>query len=301
MKLVTFDKGRIGIVDGERVIDVSDLAGAVPGAWPPVGMVRLIAEWAERGSTLLDALANREGRPLGEVRLETPVQWPNKVIAFPANYHAHIDEMKHGNGSGVISTYKASGQGFFLKANSSLSGPADDIVLPPLAGRQIHHECELGIIVGKRGRGVTRAESRDYVFGFTCLLDMVVRGKEERVMRKSFDTFCPTGPWITTADEIADFGNIEMRLLVNGEERQSASTRNLIVDIPEMIAMSSAVMTLEPGDIIASGTPAGVGPVGDGDVLEIVIDGVGSMKLRVRQGELGDHPVWDEAKAGLAV
>ncbi|BCQ26220.1 fumarylacetoacetate hydrolase family protein [Caballeronia sp. NK8] len=301
MKLVTFDQGRIGIVAGERVIDVTDLAAAQPGAWPPVGMVRLIAEWQQRGGALRDALANRKAQPLADVRLEAPVQWPNKVIAFPANYHAHIDEMKHGTGSGVISTFKASGQGFFLKASSSLSGPADDIVLPPLAGREIHHECELGIVIGKRGRGATRAEARDYVFGFTCLLDMVVRGKEERVMRKSFDTFCPTGPWIVTADEIADFDAITMRLYVNGEERQRASTRDLIVDIPEMIAMSSAVMTLEPGDIIASGTPAGVGPVVDGDVLDIVIDGIGSMTLRVRQGELGAHPVWDEAKAGLAV
>ncbi|KXV04131.1 fumarylacetoacetate hydrolase [Caballeronia megalochromosomata] len=301
MKLVTFDQGRIGIVDGERVIDVTDLAGAQPGAWPPVGMVRLIADWKQRGDALRDALAKRDGKPLADVRLEAPVQWPNKIIAFPANYHAHIDEMKHGTSSGVISTFKASGQGFFLKAGSSLSGPADDIVLPPLAGREIHHECELGIVIGKRGRGATRAEARDYVFGFTCLLDMVVRGKEERVMRKSFDTFCPTGPWIITADEIADFDSITMRLLVNGEERQRASTRDLIVDIPEMIAMSSAVMTLEPGDIIASGTPAGVGPVVDGDVLDIVIDGIGSMTLRARQGELGAHSVWDEAKAGLAV
>ena len=120
-------------------------------------------------------------------------------------------------------------------------------------------------------------------------------------MRKSYDTFCPTGPWITTADEIVDFDNIEMRLRVNGEERQSASTRNLIVNIPDMIAMSSAVMTLQPGDIIASGTPAGVGPVEEGDVIEIEIDGVGSMRLPVTRGTVGDHPVWDKEKAGLAV
>jgi 2-keto-4-pentenoate hydratase/2-oxohepta-3-ene-1,7-dioic acid hydratase in catechol pathway len=209
--------------------------------------------------------------------------------------------MKHGAGSGLISTSRASGQGFFLKANSSLSGPADGIVLPPLDGREIHHECELGIIVGKRGRGIAREDFREYVFGFTCLLDMVVRGKEERVMRKSYDTFCPTGPWITTADEIADFDAISMRLLVNGEERQSAATRDLIVDIADMLAMASAVMTLEPGDIIATGTPAGVGPVSEGDVLEIVIDGVGSMKLPVTRGTIGDHPVWNADKASLAV
>lgn len=301
MKLVTFDNGRIGVVSDGRLVDVSDLAAVVPGAWPPVGMVRFIAEFPALRPALADALRTRTSVALEEVRLEAPVQWPNKVIAFPANYHAHIEEMKHGAGSGVISAYKASGQGFFLKANSSLSGPADGIVLPPLDGREIHHECELGIIVGKRGRGIAREDFRDYVFGFTCLLDMVVRGKEERVMRKSYDTFCPTGPWITTADEIEDFNNIGMRLLVNGEERQSAVTRDLIVDIPDMLAMASAVMTLEPGDIIATGTPAGVGPVSEGDVLEIVIDGVGSMKLPVTRGTIGDHPVWNADKASLAV
>jgi 2-keto-4-pentenoate hydratase/2-oxohepta-3-ene-1,7-dioic acid hydratase in catechol pathway len=301
MKLVTFDNGRIGVVSDGRLVDVSDLAAVVPGAWPPVGMVRFIAEFPALRPALADALRTRTSVALEEVRLEAPVQWPNKVIAFPANYHAHIEEMKHGAGSGVISTYKASGQGFFLKANSSLSGPADGIVLPPLDGREIHHECELGIIVGKRGRGIAREDFRDYVFGFTCLLDMVVRGKEERVMRKSYDTFCPIGPWITTADEIEDFNNIGMRLLVNGEERQSAVTRDLIVDIPDMLAMASAVMTLEPGDIIATGTPAGVGPVSEGDVLEIVIDGVGSMKLPVTRGTIGDHPVWNADKASLAV
>jgi 2-keto-4-pentenoate hydratase/2-oxohepta-3-ene-1,7-dioic acid hydratase in catechol pathway len=301
MKLVTFDNGRIGVVSDGRLVDVSDLAAVVPGAWPPVGMVRFIAEFPALRPALADALRTRTSVALEEVRLEAPVQWPNKVIAFPANYHAHIEEMKDGAGSGVISTYKASGQGFFLKANSSLSGPADGIVLPPLDGREIHHECELGIIVGKRGRGIAREDFRDYVFGFTCLLDMVVRGKEERVMRKSYDTFCPTGPWITTADEIEDFNNIGMTLLVNGEERQSAVTRDLIVDIPDMLAMASAVMTLEPGDIIATGTPAGVGPVSEGDVLEIVIDGVGSMKLPVTRGTIGDHPVWNADKASLAV
>jgi len=301
MKLASFDQGRIGVVEGDRIVDVTDVALEQPQTWPPVGMVQLIAQWPLRRAAIEAAARERASLQLSDMRLEAPVQWPNKVIAFPANYHAHIDEMKHGTNGGVVSKFQASGQGFFLKANSSLSGPADPIVLPPLEGREIHHECELGIIVGKRGRAISREQSRDYVFGFTCLLDMVVRGKEERVMRKSFDTFCPTGPWITTADEVADFADISMRLFVNGEERQAATTRDLIVDIPEMIAMSSAVTTLEPGDIIATGTPAGVGPVRDGDVLEIVIDGVGSMRLPVVQGTLGRHPVWDASKAGLAV
>jgi 2-keto-4-pentenoate hydratase/2-oxohepta-3-ene-1,7-dioic acid hydratase in catechol pathway len=202
--------------------------------------------------------------------------------------------------SGVISKFKASGQGFFLKANSSLSGPADPVVLPPLEDREVHHECELGIIIGKRGRAIDPSDARSYIFGFTCLLDMVVRGAEERVMRKSFDTFCPTGPWITTVDEVDNLDDIRLSLKVNGEVKQTANTRDLIVSIPEMISMSSAVTTLEPGDIIATGTPAGVGPVKDGDLLEISIEGIGAMTLPVRQGTVGAHSVWSASKTAIA-
>lgn len=301
MKLISFNKGHLGVVTPEGVIDITDLSGVDAHFWPPVGMVRLVEKFDSIGPGLRDALSSRPAVPLSQVRLDAPIRWPNKVIAFPANYHAHIDEMKGGSGGGVISTFKASGQGFFLKSNSSLSGPADAIVLPPLDDREIHHECELGIVIGKRGRGIAAQDSHEYVFGFTCLLDMVVRGVEERVMRKSFDTFCPTGPWIVTADEVPDFSNINMRLTVNGQERQSACTRDLIVNIPDMIAMASAVMTLEPGDIIASGTPAGVGPVKEGDVVEITIEGIGSMSLPVVRGTQGDHSVWNAAKAHLAV
>lgn len=301
MKIASYNDGHIGVVTDKGVVDVTDLSGVDAAYWPPIGMVRFIAEYDSLRSQLDEAAISRPKVPLDSVRLDAPVRWPNKVIAFPANYHAHIDEMKEGSATGVISKFKASGQGFFLKSNSSISGPNDGIVLPPLDDREIHHECELGIIIGKRGRGINPADCRQYIFGFTCLLDMVVRGAEERVMRKSYDTFCPTGPWIVTADEVPDLENITMRLTVNGEERQSASTRDLIVDIPEMLSMSSAVMTLEPGDIIATGTPAGVGPVKEGDVVEITIDGIGSMKLSVTRGTVGSHSVWNASKANLAV
>jgi 2-keto-4-pentenoate hydratase/2-oxohepta-3-ene-1,7-dioic acid hydratase in catechol pathway len=299
MKFVSFNNGRIGVIRGDEIVDITALGGVDPSFWPPVGMVKFIETFDEHNAQLRETIAGRASIPLNDVRLDAPIRWPNKVVAFPANYHAHIDEMRTENGGGLISKFKASGQGFFIKANSSLSGPADPIVLPPLADREIHHECELGIVIGKRGRGISEANSRDYVFGFTCLLDMVVRGKEERVMRKSYDTFCPIGPWITSADEIGDFENISLSLKVNGQVRQTASTRDLIVSIPEMVAMSSAVMTLEPGDIIATGTPAGVGPVEAGDVLEISIDAVGAMRLPVVQGTVGNHSVWSAAKAAL--
>jgi len=290
MKFVSFEGGRIGVGDGDDIVDVTHLVGDGEPIWPPMAMVRFVSQFERLAPEVVGALKSAPRRPRASVRLETPIAWPNKVIAFPANYHAHIEEMR--SGPGLISTFKADGQGFFLKANSSLSGPNDPIVLPDLLDREIHHECELAVIIGKTGRAIARERAYDHVFGYSCLLDMVVRGREERVMRKSFDTFCPVGPHIVTRDEVANPGDIDLALWVNGEQRQKANTRDLIVDIPAMIAMASAVMTLYPGDIIASGTPAGVGPVRGGDSIRIAISGVGDMTLDVVQGELGAHSVW---------
>jgi 2-keto-4-pentenoate hydratase/2-oxohepta-3-ene-1,7-dioic acid hydratase in catechol pathway len=199
--------------------------------------------------------------------------------------------MEHG--PGLISLSKTGGQGFFLKANSSLSGPEDPVVLPDLPNREVHHECEQAIIIGKRGRHIPREAVDDYIFGYSCLIDAVVRGKEERVMRKSFDSFCPVGPYITTRDEVVDYSNISMELCVNGEVRQQANTRNLIVDIPEMIALSSSVMTFEPGDIIATGTPAGVGLMSPGDKVTISVTGIGTMTLDVVKEQIPAHKLWE--------
>ena len=292
MRLVSYDAGRIGVVTDGDVVDINELSPVPLGSWPPVSMVSLIAGFHKLKPRVEQLLGSGARQRLSSVRLDCPIQWPNKVIAYPANYHAHVDEMIAG--TGLISKFKADGQGFFLKANSSLSGPADPIILPRIEGREIHHECELAIIIGKGGRDIARQDALAHVFGYSCLLDIVVRGKEERVMRKSYDTFCPVGPWITTADEVPEPANIDMALTVNGEVRQQASTAHLIVDIPAMIEMASAVMTLYPGDLIATGTPAGVGPIAAGDVLEITIAHVGSMTLNVVQGTGGGHAIWNK-------
>lgn len=293
MKIARFNGGRIGLIEGDRLADLTEAAGLDPAAWPPVGMVRFIAEHAENPAGIAALAAGAPRISLDEVRLDCPVDWPNKLIAFPANYRAHIEEQKTAT-HGLISKFAAGGQGFFLKANSSLSGPSDPIVLPPVPDREIHHECEIAIIIGKGGRAIPRADALDHIFGYSCLIDVVIRGKEERVMRKSYDSFCPVGPWIVTADEIADLTAIETELTVNGEPRQKASTRDLIVDIPAMIEMASAVMTLYPGDIIASGTPAGVGSIKEGDRVVSRVAGVGALDLKVVRGEAGMHAVWDK-------
>jgi 2-keto-4-pentenoate hydratase/2-oxohepta-3-ene-1,7-dioic acid hydratase in catechol pathway len=295
MKLASFGGGRIGVVVDDRLVDASAASSVSADFWPPVGMVKLIADF-DRTKPQLEALARSgAGIPLASADLECPILWPNKVIAFPANYHAHVEEMK--TGTGLISKFKADGQGFFLKSNSSLSGPRDPIVLPNIQGRQVHHECELAVIIGKGGRMISRENAMNHVFGYSCLLDIVVRGQEERVMRKSYDTFCPLGPYIVTRDEVPRFDDIDLLLEVNGEVRQKANTRDLIVDIPDMIRMASSVMTLYPGDIIASGTPSGVGPLKAGDKVKIVISHVGSMTLDVVQSENGGHELWNKPAA----
>lgn len=287
MKIARFNEGRIGVVVGDEVIDVSEVVGVDPAQWPAVGAVQMIAAWADLRPRIEAALATAPRLALSAVRLLTPVPWPNKVIAYPVNYHDHGAEMQ--------ANYRANHQGFFLKPASSLCGASDAIELPDLPGREVHHEAELGIVIGKRGRNVRRDQWQEYVFGYACLMDMVVRGREERVFRKAYDTFCPVGPWITTADEVADPANLKMQLWVNGELRQSANTRDLVLDIPGMIEMAASVMTLEPGDIIATGTPAGVGQIVDGDTVRIRIDSLGEMSMKVVQGTSGRTVVFEKA------
>jgi 2-keto-4-pentenoate hydratase/2-oxohepta-3-ene-1,7-dioic acid hydratase in catechol pathway len=279
MKIVRFNGGRIGVVNGHDITDVTSRVGVDVAEWPPVGMTRVIADFSNHKGALSE---NRAGDPafaLDQVRLETPVPWPNKLIAIPVNYVAHALEMS----SPAISR----NAGFFIKSNSSLSGAGESIVLPDLPGREIHHEAELGVIIGREARHVSRGQALSHVFGYTCLLDITVRGKQERAMRKSFDSFTPVGPWIVTADEVVDPSDLDVKLWVNDQLRQSANTRDMIVDVPEIIAMTSAVMTLYPGDVIATGTSEGVGPIVAGDTVTIEISRVGRMAVRVVQGKGG--------------
>jgi 2-keto-4-pentenoate hydratase/2-oxohepta-3-ene-1,7-dioic acid hydratase in catechol pathway len=291
MKLVSYDAGRLGVVRDQSVVDVTDLVTDDPTAWPPVAMVQLVNEFERLRPAIEERLTAASGTPLADVRLEAPITWPNKLVAFPANYQLHIDEMNSKN--------RANHNGFFLMANSSIGGPNDPIVMPAMTGISIHHECELGVVIGKQGRDIPVEDALDHVFGYFCLMDITLRGPQERVARKSFDSFTPTGPWIVTKDEISDPANLDMSLSVNGELRQQANTRDLLLTINEMIAMTSAITTLYPGDLIATGTPEGVGPIAVGDEVSISIAEVGSMQVPVtaaRRGSGFDLQQWAERK-----
>lgn len=285
MKIIRFDDNRIGIVEGNNVRDVTSVLGESSSSeWPPVSINRLIALYSELRSSIVESAAKAPSIPLSNVRILTPVPWPNKLMAYPVNYMDHAAEMK--------SVGYANVQGYFLKSNSSLIGCSEKIVIPALPDREVHHECELAIVIGKQGRGIQPEAALSHIFGYACLIDVTVRGKEERVFRKSYDTFTPMGPWITTADEITDPSNLHLRLWVNDDLKQDANTRDLIVGIEEMICVASSASTLYPGDIIATGTPAGVGPIRHGDKVTIDIEQVGRMTLDVVQGTEGANAVF---------
>jgi 2-keto-4-pentenoate hydratase/2-oxohepta-3-ene-1,7-dioic acid hydratase in catechol pathway len=279
VKIARFNGDRIGIVRADRIVDVSDICGIPAGEWPPVGIARLIAGFAALRPRLEEA-AQGPGVALDSVRLEAPVTWPRNLLALPNNFADHSAEMS-GRSYAVAGNLAADKAGFFMKAPSSISGPQDSILLPDSPEREFHYECELATIIGKRATNVLVAEADAYIFGYACFVDVTMRGQEERVMRKSFTTFAPTGPWITTADEVGPTDDIELKLWVNGELRQHAFARDMIVGIRAAVELCSAVMTLEPGDIIASGTMAGVGPLKAGDTVRIAIDRVGEMTLPV--------------------
>ena len=289
MKLAVYDDYRVAVVENDQLFDITEAVPDAGPAWPPVFMSRLIAQWDEVAPRIRAARAKATPIARSAVRLLAPVPFPGTVIAAPANYRKHVGELgdrgvtKQGNSANEI--------GFFLKTSSSVCGPDSAIVLPRGSKRRFDHESELAAVIGKRGKNIPRSQALDYVFGYSCLMDLTMRLEpgappEERPMRKSFDTFTPLGPWLVTADEIPDPHALSNQLWVNGELRQSANTREMTVDIAALIELISSVMTLNPGDVIATGTPQGVGPIKPGDSVRIAIETVGDMTLKVVEADV---------------
>jgi 2-keto-4-pentenoate hydratase/2-oxohepta-3-ene-1,7-dioic acid hydratase in catechol pathway len=277
MRIAVYDDDRVGLLRDGIVVDVSDLIGADRGEWPPVFLLRAIAEFDRLRPRLTEALRSREGIPLDRVQLRAPVVFPTKVIAAPVNYRLHIEEMR----SQVKDVLHAIEKyGVFLKAPSSVVGP-DATVELPFADRRTDHEVELGVVIGKTARNVAAADAMKYVFGYTGVMDITVRGEEDRSTRKSFDTFTPVGPVLVTADEIPDPHALQLQLWVNGERRQNGNTRDMIWNVPKLIEYASHVMTLYPGDLFSSGTPDGVGPIKAGDEVTIEVERIGRMSVKV--------------------
>jgi 2-keto-4-pentenoate hydratase/2-oxohepta-3-ene-1,7-dioic acid hydratase in catechol pathway len=285
MRLCRFDHDRLGLVLGSEIADVSAALDILPASrWPlPRGDLLIAHLDAVRGRVAaLAATAPR--RMLGQVRLDSPVANPSKIIAAPVNYMKHVEEARADAGIHFGADIKTIDHyGLFLKSNTSLIGPGEAVRLPPL-GRRIDHEIELAVIIGREGYRIPEVAALDYVVGYAVALDMVIRGPEDRSWRKSFDTFSVVGPWLTTPDEVKNPGNLDFRIEVNGEIRQASNTKYLIFGLAKLISYASQAYRLYPGDIIMTGTPEGVGPVNPGDVMDCWIEQVGEMRVAVTTG-----------------
>jgi 2-keto-4-pentenoate hydratase/2-oxohepta-3-ene-1,7-dioic acid hydratase in catechol pathway len=298
MKLCRFDHDRIGVIEADEVRDVTDLFDLNP-PWPaPPG------DWILRQAAALEsareAAHRRPARPLAQVRLEPPVASPGKIIGAPINYRAHIEEAHADQDIGFGRSFAdLKDHGLFFKATSSLIGPADEVRLR-FPERRTDHEVELVVVIGREARQAPRERALEHVFGYTIGLDMTVRGPEWPVLRKSADTYCVVGPWIVTADEIPDPGALRLSLTVNGQPRQSASSAQLIHDVPALIEYASSFYTLHPGDLIFTGTPEGVGPVSPGDTMDAEIERIGRMRVKVADDWFSREAAKDGGALGRA-
>jgi 2-keto-4-pentenoate hydratase/2-oxohepta-3-ene-1,7-dioic acid hydratase in catechol pathway len=281
VKLATFDEGgrrRIGVVEGDEVVDLAACAPELP--------LEMKAFLAAGDAALARAAAAADGGkgriPLVQVALQAPVQDPQKFLGVGLNYAGHIGE---------TGAQRPEFPTFFNKQSSCVAGPGAAIELPP-GGRYTDYEGELALVIGRRCRRVPKERAREVIAGYTIVNDVSVRDWQRRAVTmtlgKSWDTHGPMGPWLVTGDELPDPHILELRTWVNGDLRQSASTKQLLFDCFDLIETLSTVCTLLPGDVISTGTPAGVGVamnppcfLNPGDVVRIEIAGIGVLENAV--------------------
>lgn len=285
MKIVRFSQG-----GGQASLGVLNDAGdaVTPLSEPAADLVTLIESGAIAGAEL-----SGESIALADVVLDAPIMPRRNIFCVGKNYHAHAAEFhKSGFDSSAGAAASPDAPIVFTKAPSTVIGP--DAPIPAYLDdtNSTDYEGELGVIIGKGGRGIAAADAMDHVFGFTIINDVTARDLQQKhrqwFLGKSIDGFCPLGPCVATKDEIADLGAAELRTYVDGELRQRSTFANMIFDIPTLIETISRGITLMPGDIIATGTPEGVGIgynppkfLADGEVVRVEIDGIGAIENRI--------------------
>jgi 2,4-didehydro-3-deoxy-L-rhamnonate hydrolase len=282
MRLCRFGNNQIGLVRQDRIIDVTAVLDHLPTFRYPLPRFDPFIANLDSLREHIQEVAEEPGIPIGEVNFGSPVANPGKIIGAPVNYRRHLQEARedpeihHSNEIAEIERV-----GLFLKAPSSVIGPSEAITIRHTE-RRTDHEIELAVVIGKRADRVPPHRAFEYVAGYCIGLDITVRGSEDRSLRKSIDTYTVLGPWLVTTDELADPSQLSLRLWVNGEVRQNANTRDLIIDVPGLIAFGTQFYSLMPGDVLLTGTPEGVGPIKPGDVLRAEITGIGEMTTLVQ-------------------
>jgi 2-keto-4-pentenoate hydratase/2-oxohepta-3-ene-1,7-dioic acid hydratase in catechol pathway len=277
MKLATYDAGagpQLGAVVDGRIVPLNAAAPGLPG-----DMIGLIAAWPKvEGEARRIAEAGAGAAALDQVRLLAPIRRPGKIMAIGLNYADHIAESR-------METPKI--QLWFSKAPTCAAGPYDPIQVPKVS-QALDYEAEMVAVIGQGGRHIARDEAPAAIFGYACGNDATARDWQHRspqwVLGKSFDSHAPFGPWITTADEAPDPHALSIRCLVNGEVRQQSNTKNLVFDVWDQVEHLSQAMTLEPGDLIFTGTPGGVGAamkppqfLKAGDRVRVEIESLGAL------------------------
>ena len=292
MKLVTFSTGtaqQVGVADTEAGV-VFDVSALLPSG---VGVLEVVEGWSEYGSALREAGTQPHHR-LDSVHLLAPIPVPRRnIFCVGKNYRDHVVEFgRSGYDQPDRSEEMPEFPVMFSKTTTSVTGPFSDIEPHHDVTSELDYEAELGVIVGVGGRGISRERAFEHVWGYTIINDFTARDLQRRhkqwLIGKGLDTHCPMGPYAVSADEITDVTALQVESFVNGEPRQSAPVKDLIFDIPDLIATLSAGITLQPGDLIATGTPAGVGIGFDpprfmvsGDLVEVSITGLGAQRNRI--------------------
>jgi 2-keto-4-pentenoate hydratase/2-oxohepta-3-ene-1,7-dioic acid hydratase in catechol pathway len=279
MRFVRYDESRLGLLtdDGDGIIDLTDRLD-LESRDPLVAYIR--GDYDASPYADADPDHARE-----DVVLESPVRRPGKVIAAPLNYEKHIEEAISDRDITTEEWFSIEDKGYFLKAPSSVVGPDHGVELP-FADRRTDHEIELAFVMGEDVKDVDAEDAWDAIFGYTILLDISVRGDQDRSNRKSYDTFTVVGPCVATPDEFDDPQDLEMELQLNGETRQQENTGDMVYTCADVVQYASLGATVEAGDVITTGTPEGVSALSDGDTIDATIEDVGSMTVDVTERDV---------------
>ena len=274
MKIAFFNDYRMGIVVGSNIVDVTEVVGDIPHLSPSDQLNGLIEQFPQY-KTKLEEASKGSGVPLSEVSIRPPHPRPNNIVAMAVNY------MEDGTRD------EPAPINAFHKSSNSVIGDNDTIVIPDVPASIFEHEAELALVIGKRATKVKQEDAYDYIFGYLNFIDVSARGLlppgNTFYQMKSRDTFAPMGPWIVTADEISDPQSLPIKLWVNGELKQNFNSDDMAHKIPRIIEWVTSIHTLEPGDIVATGTNhRGLSALMDGDKVEMEIDGLGILRLGVK-------------------
>ncbi len=282
MKICRFDNDRLGVIVEGTIRDVTAAQDQIRVAHPydakSDAFIAALLEWHDK---LREMAISADPISIEDVRLLPPIARPGKLMAAPVNYEAHIDETLADPGIRHIErTTKIKEAGIFLKSNTALIGAGDTIPIR-FPNRRNDHEFEFALVIGKECSRVDKVNALDMIAGYTLGLDITLRGPEDRSARKSCDGYAVLGPWLVTAEEIEDPDNVSFHGSLNGEIKQHGNTKDQVLSIRELVEYASEFYTLYPGDVMFTGSPAGVSEIKSGDELNFVCEEVGDFRIKV--------------------